>query len=228
MLVVGDGIREEMESLTDYLQVHAGLHFTFALVEMAIHELPDALGFLVQPRVLARTVNIDRGIVRVERDRIIIKPPDRPTGTTLTEEMFYEQLEAQDSALPGELKRFLSKLEPLGVRIEMGKSLMLKWPAIDATEFNLGYVKTNGDTWTDAVNWKASDLGLIELSHEYVSQVAEGIGGTVRRASDKNWWVVKNGKVPKIGDLVKGQEAWIAAIESFQTRVNTSLRNREP
>jgi hypothetical protein len=110
----------------------------------------------------------------------------------------------------------------------MRKSLMLKWPSIDATEFNLGYIKTNGDTWTDAVNWKASELGLIELSHDYVSHVAEAIGGTVRQASDKNWWVVKNGKVPKIGDLLKGQEGWVRAIESFQTRVNTALRNREP
>jgi hypothetical protein len=36
---------------------------------MAVYRMPDG-GFVVQPRVLARTVNIERGIVRIEGGRL--------------------------------------------------------------------------------------------------------------------------------------------------------------
>src|SRR3546814_21173574 len=59
--LVGDGIRSEVERLTESLQLHAGFHFTFALVELAVYGLPD-IGFIVHPRTLARTCMIERGV----------------------------------------------------------------------------------------------------------------------------------------------------------------------
>lgn len=44
VVVVGDGIRAETERLTDALQLHAGFHFTFALVEMGVFKLPEGSG----------------------------------------------------------------------------------------------------------------------------------------------------------------------------------------
>ena len=64
LLIVGDGIREGVESLSGFLQMHAGFHFTLGIVEMPVFRLPQG-GLIVQPRVLARTVNIERGIVKV-------------------------------------------------------------------------------------------------------------------------------------------------------------------
>ena len=64
LLIVGDGIREGVESLSGFLQMHAGFHFTLGIVEMPVFRLPHG-GLIVQPRVLARTVNIERGIVKV-------------------------------------------------------------------------------------------------------------------------------------------------------------------
>ncbi len=65
LLVAGDGIREGTESIVQYLGRHAGLHFTFGLVEMAGYAMPDGR-LLVQPRILARTVNVERAVVRIE------------------------------------------------------------------------------------------------------------------------------------------------------------------
>lgn len=64
LLIVGDGIREGVEAIAEYLQRHAGLHFSFGLVELPIFVLPDG-SRLVTPRVLARTVNIVRQVVAV-------------------------------------------------------------------------------------------------------------------------------------------------------------------
>ncbi|SAL07826.1 hypothetical protein AWB81_08326 [Caballeronia arationis] len=64
LLIVGDGIREGVEALVEYLQAHAGLHFTLGLVEMPIYLMPGG-GRLIVPRVLARTAVITRTVVAV-------------------------------------------------------------------------------------------------------------------------------------------------------------------
>jgi hypothetical protein len=62
LLIVGDGIREGVEAITEYLQIHAGLHFTLGLVELPIFSMPGGARVVV-PRVLARTQTILRTVV---------------------------------------------------------------------------------------------------------------------------------------------------------------------
>lgn len=64
LLIVGDGIREGVEAITEYLQLHAGLHFSLGLVELPIYGMPNG-DRLVVPRVLARTHLIARNVVAV-------------------------------------------------------------------------------------------------------------------------------------------------------------------
>lgn len=64
LLIVGDGIREGVETIVEYLQRHAGLHFSMGLVEMPIFVMPGN-ELLVTPRVLARTVSITRTVITV-------------------------------------------------------------------------------------------------------------------------------------------------------------------
>lgn len=73
LLIVGDGIREGVESIAEYLQAHAGLHFTLGLVEMPIYAAADG-SKLVAPRVLARTQTILRTVIAT------------PEGMTLAED----------------------------------------------------------------------------------------------------------------------------------------------
>ena len=84
LLIVGDGIREGVEAIAEYLQEHAGLHFSLGLVEMPIYELPDG-SRLVAPRVLARTANMTRNVVAVPDGHVVeqIKEaaPSAPGGS---------------------------------------------------------------------------------------------------------------------------------------------------
>lgn len=73
LLIVGDGIREGVETISEYLQAHAGLHFTLGLVEMPIYASPDG-SKVVAPRVLARTQTILRTVIAI------------PDGMTLADE----------------------------------------------------------------------------------------------------------------------------------------------
>lgn len=62
LLIVGDGIREGVEAIAEYLQGNVGLHFTLGLVEVPIFLLPSGER-LMMPRVLARTTLISRTVV---------------------------------------------------------------------------------------------------------------------------------------------------------------------
>lgn len=80
LLIVGDGIREGVEAIAEYLQEHAGLHFSLGLVELPIYELPNG-SRLVVPRVLARTVNITRHVVAVP-DGHVVEQIETLSGST--------------------------------------------------------------------------------------------------------------------------------------------------
>lgn len=62
LLIVGDGIREGVENIVNFVQGHSGLHFTLALVEAALYR--DTGGrVIVQPRVLTRTEVVRRVVI---------------------------------------------------------------------------------------------------------------------------------------------------------------------
>src|SRR4029079_16508740 len=53
LLIVGDGIREGVETMTEFLQQNAGLHFTLSIIEVSLFEVPT-VGYIAQPRILAK------------------------------------------------------------------------------------------------------------------------------------------------------------------------------
>lgn len=64
LLIVGDGIREGVEAIAEYLQAHAGLHFTLGLVELPFYSLGNG-DKLIVPRILAKTLVIRREVISV-------------------------------------------------------------------------------------------------------------------------------------------------------------------
>jgi hypothetical protein len=72
LLIVGDGIREGVGAITEFLDGHASLHFTFGLVEMAIFNMPDG-SQLVQPRILAQSTILKRLVIELRHDSMQIQ-----------------------------------------------------------------------------------------------------------------------------------------------------------
>ena len=70
LLIVGDGIREGVEAIAEYLQRHAGLHFSLGLVEMPVYVMPNG-DKLVVPRVLVRTAIVTRNVVGVPDGHVV-------------------------------------------------------------------------------------------------------------------------------------------------------------
>jgi hypothetical protein len=62
LLIVGDGIKKGAGAIAEFLESVGSLESTFGLVELALYRHDD-FGLLVQPRVIARTVEFRRNIV---------------------------------------------------------------------------------------------------------------------------------------------------------------------
>ena len=82
LLIIGDGIREDVESIVDYVQRHGGLHFSLALVEAALNRDKQER-VIVQPRIVTRTEIVPRYALDANDFRDI--PPEAPLdGAELT------------------------------------------------------------------------------------------------------------------------------------------------
>ena len=62
LLIIGDGIREDVEEIVAHVQDHSGLRFNLALIEAAVFRRSGTKDVIIQPRVLARTKNLERTI----------------------------------------------------------------------------------------------------------------------------------------------------------------------
>lgn len=137
LIVAGNGIREGVAEIAEYLQGTPNLHFSLALVELALFQFNghEPWPLLVQPRILTRTVQLVRAVVEVraaEGLEVKVTLPaetateKQSTRRTLTEEAFFEQLtEATNAATVERVRELIEDLRGLG--------LIQKWGAISAS-----------------------------------------------------------------------------------------------
>lgn len=230
LLVVGDGIREGVERIADYLTQSAGIRFTFGLVELAIFDMPDESvgGIIVEPRVLARTFEIERAVVRVADARVVVDPPttgppSRDGGgrrTPITVGEFYEQIGRIDAALPERLRGFFERCQRDGLgrdRLEVTlarASYILHWRRNNGRKVNFGTLFPSGDLHTNYIVGSAKEIGDPQIGVDYLEAVAKLVpGATVKKDGDYwRWCVVVDGRKPKIADVLKRSDEWLNAI----------------
>ena len=97
LLIVGDGIREGVGGIAEFLDGHASLHFTFGLVEMSIFRAPND-SLLVSPRVLAQSTILNRVVIDVRDGAVTVRTEEG--GSTADDE------EAVDPELIAARERF--------------------------------------------------------------------------------------------------------------------------
>lgn len=83
LLIVGDGIREGVESIAEYVDKHANSHFTLGLVELPIFALSDTER-LVAPRVVAHTQIIRRTVIELPEGLAVAADDDERSDVDST------------------------------------------------------------------------------------------------------------------------------------------------
>ena len=238
VLIAGDGIRSDAESLVDGLQAHANFHFTIGLVEMPVYTRRLAAGneeFILMPTALVKTVTVPRFTVSTTDGGVIVrdagvseseaKKPSRRTN--ITSEDFFEAMQARSADLPEKLKGFLDEIDGIGVYAEFRASLNLKWDQPEGRPVNMGYVRRGGEIWTDASYWMVAD----DLAEEYNSALARLFGGEVRTGrrrrdgSGGDRWVTRPAGRPfRIEEVTDRFSEWRVLMEDFQEAVRKRAR----
>lgn len=233
ILVVGDGIRTETERLASLLQSHAGAHFTFALIELALFRHGDET--LVLPRTLARTEMILRGIITIDDRRIQVlatqdpaqgpvaasPAPSTKPAASITEEQFYEAMGKLGSDVPGHLKNFIAGLEPLGVYPEFRGALSFKWDPPEGRTINLGYLDRNGQLWSEPVNSNAVPQ---EIAQSYNEELASALKADVNcNAANGHSYIQRSGRAPRIADIADSLPHAIPVIARFIERMKENI-----
>lgn len=213
VIVLGDGIRTETEALSNLLQGHAGAHFTFALVELAVWRNP-ANDILVVPGILAKTVMIERGIVRIDNGTASVYPipiAAQKGAQSISSADFWDEMAKRDPSLPAAIQSFLSVLEPLGVYPDLKASLNLKLNLADQDKpINLGFIMKNGTFWPNPASATLPET----IWRPYFEALAKMVGGTVIDEPNSKYVAVNGRSSPRIEQfLPQHQDRWVAAIE---------------
>lgn len=232
LLIVGDGIREGVDEMAEFLQQYAGIHFTLGIVDLALFEVPTG-GYIAQPRVLARTTNIDRGIVTLHEGRIAIGPPSMGSTTatnagrrtTITQELYFEQLERIFPGISIRLNAFIDSVATHHVSPDFGTdSMILRWRPDDSKSWNLGTITSSGQVFLDYLGQQAKNAALLGLHRQYLTTLAALIPGADVKETPKEvaWYVRHEGKYVTVGALLADEtrkEGWVRAIAEFQAAV---------
>ncbi|OFX10430.1 MAG: hypothetical protein A2516_10580 [Alphaproteobacteria bacterium RIFOXYD12_FULL_60_8] len=225
VLVAGDGIRSDAEDMVNGLQSHAGFHFTFALVELAVFQGRTDEDLIVSPRTLAKTCMIERGIVRIEDNKnnavsvtVDAVAPKATSAQSITSEQFFEAMSKHSSSLPDALQDFTDRCAGIGVYPEFRRSLNFKWDAPSGETINLGYITRNGQVWTDFSGKHAQS---------YVGELAELFGGEISQSANGSLYVMVGGRGPRIEKLQDKLDGWLVAMEHFQDRFSRSMHDED-
>jgi hypothetical protein len=225
-LIVGDGIREGVEAIAEYLQQHVGLHFSLGLVELPIYLMPNGER-LVVPRVLARATIVTRNVIALPEGYSLDEAED-PAGTL--------EARADRNASGVEAQRFWSEfLDDLELD---DPEQQIPRPA------RLGYLAfmlpaPSGSSWLTVYrNMKRGEVGVYLSSHgdtpgDYARQaivddwdaVRDQLGGTAKATKEGGRDVVLDCRT--FGPLDQPQ-ARVKAFTWLAERVNTFVNVLRP
>ena len=126
LLIVGDGIKEGIEEIGDFLKNKASLSFSLAFVEQVFYKFPGGNHdeWLVSPRVLCKTKELVRAVIRdsTESGRITIDSVNYSKDNSLPEFDFYENLKRVTTPqICDEIKDLFAKLSDMGLDVFPGK-----------------------------------------------------------------------------------------------------------
>ena len=231
LLILGDGIREDVESLASYLQLHAGIHFSFGLVEFPIYKLSSEER-LVVPRVVARTTSIVRTVVAAP-EGFLVQAAEETTSEGDAE--VDPEKEALGYAMQEFWKEFLDQFLNLDDRRQ-------KVPA----PAKMGFISfmlpaPNGDSWLTVYRDLAKgDLGVtLSATRNTIGEIAMNsaiedwhviapeLGGTAKVIDDHKYHRQKIGDRKKFGDL-NDPNIRRVGFEWLAERVNTFVNVFSP
>lgn len=209
LLIVGDGIRESVEDMIEYLSQSPQLHFTLALIELQVFRLSqDNSSLIVIPQLVTRTKEITRAIVRIEGSysadlKVNIetdlgtetenKKINAQTRLTITAEDYFEQLQQKmTDEIVDFAKQIIKDSQEIGYYIEWNTGsfgVKLLDPQGSGVKIGLFTVDKNGLVYLGYSQGQLTKLGLpLELSYNLAKDTAAILPSIHQNPVTKNSW----------------------------------------
>ncbi|WP_338332359.1 hypothetical protein [Acetobacter sp. LMG 32666] len=211
LVIAGDGITENTETLTDFLQQHAGLHFALMLVCLSIYNLPESDKIIVVPSIPMRTINIVRGIVQFNEGKVSISSP-APTiysqkPTTLSEDEIFAELDQKYPGTSTRLINFLTSCSDINIYWNIRKTIIV-YMVVGAIKVTAFVVNSNG-----TVDFGYDFTGK-HLTRPFMETLDQNFPNLVMKESPKSVFVKNlDGTRPYIWQLLDNDSGLRSALE---------------
>jgi hypothetical protein len=240
LLIVGDGIRESVEDMVDYLSQTPQLYFTLSLIELQVymHNIEND-SFLVVPNIIMRTKDVIRSVIKVENkckddvSVIIENFKEDENGTkgpkrfTITEEEYFEQLEdLTDKQHVEWSKQIITDGENKGYLIEWAQGsfvVKLPDPAGSNIKITLLVVTKYGTIY---LGWSAGQLKKLgideQLTIKYVADTATYFKNCFVPPNRKSKWnreVTFSEFMQVYDQFMKRMEQFVDEIKNYEEKV---------
>lgn len=163
LLVVGDGIRENLEDILGLLHQQPQMLFTLGLVELQIYECDGLQGRLIVPQLVARTNEIVRAVVRVENPSnmavsVTLPQDQKEKATTLSEQEFLDSVKAPQTR--DLFSKLIAFAKDIGHVSCASQSLSSRIAVHDAGDIKLFRLTTRGDITPQQLDRQLKKRGL--------------------------------------------------------------------
>lgn len=228
LLILGDGVREDMASLANHL-MHHSLRYAFGMVQIRLFTMPDDT-ILAQPDILAKTQAIERHVTVVTTtdaglriaetapQKVIVSSPEK---TSLSLDDFFAKAAEASPETAQWLKGFIQSLSDLPIDIQVGKnsdSLMLKAPF--GNQPTLMHISPQTVSfWTigqPAYAKTAESKGAVT---EFLNSMATLVGGEVKTFPAGGMDVRVNGQTVPTGVLAGKDDRLKEALKSIMKNI---------
>ena len=215
LLIVGDGIQENAESLINFLNEYSKLSFTLSMIEINLYSTTN--GILAIPHVLLKTTEIKRVVYQIQDDNPNISEYEKPATATETE--FFNRLEKNIGKEKSDRVRNmiveLSNRYNLVSILGRGKNISLNLKNSDEF-FNLASFQENGDIEFYGLVYNARRLNKPEIGAEYLDEIADFTNARVTKEKKEwSWKVRHDNKDIQAIELVEHKKAWEQAINKL-------------
>jgi hypothetical protein len=238
LLIVGDGIRESVEDMVEYLSQTPQLYFTLALVELQVFKLNETdNSLIVIPQLITRTREITRAIVRIEGNTSAdlkvnietdlgteaIKKVSATKALSISAQDFFEQLEKnKGKEIADFANQIIADCENLGLDIEWNSgsfSLKLPDPQESGIKISIVTIDRKGLFYMNyfaAGQFERLQLP-IELNYNFVADTAAMLPGIKQNPDKKYIW----NKYSTLSDLKPVYTRFLERIKKYKDDITT-------
>jgi len=227
LAIIGDGIHQNTEQIMEYLDSYGHLNFSLGLIELSVYAKPDSDIRIVTPRILARTVEVEKHVYRIidrSPEEDVSEIDAKETKQTISEQVFYEKLEKSiGKESSDDFKTFVKTLSNevnITPKLGRGKILSLNLKSADGS-FNFASIQDTGEVWFYGVVTKAEELGNKQVGLDYLRQLAEIVGGEFYDKYKEWSWCVKSNsdKYLQVTEYLKHTESWLELITATNAQI---------